>query len=97
MTFIAGSLIGGVITISTMPIPGPHNDCNVYKVAKKSVTAYVLKPPPSPPADPIIVKEKCPQVTPVTENVTQEQVAKEDDSKSTKRYHRRHRIRRYWR
>lgn len=65
--------------------------CGTYKVAAKSVTAYVLKPPAQ---EPIVLRAACPQVTEKAENITEPEIAKADESKPPHR-HRRHRVRRY--
>jgi len=71
--------------------------CQTYKVATKSVVSYALKPPPAPPPDPIIIKEKCP--TPDNQKLSDEKPETiEQAEDKPRRHHRRHnRVRRYWR
>lgn len=96
---IAGGIaVGAIGVLFTTPLPAARGDCAVYSVAHKVATSYVLRPPPSPPADPVIVKEKCPapSVSPKAENDTQPDLNATDDTQKPRR-HRRHRVRRYWR
>lgn len=76
----------------------PHAEkCETYKVSHKTVTAYVMKPPPAPPADPIIVKEACPRVSQNAENETQTELSNADETQKPRHHRRHHRVRRYWR
>lgn len=98
---IVGFISGAAGVLIAMPDIQTKEDCQLFSVHKKAVTAYVLKPPvleqakceafcPTP-----LVKQPEPQVTPEPENVSQAETTKDDDSKQ--RRHRRHRYRRYWR
>lgn len=100
----ASAIVGGCLALTTTPMPQPKGDCGVYKVTNKAVTSYVLKPPPAPPAEKIVVKEAC--VTKPTEsdtqvdlsNMSETQVNKTMKNEHEKPHHRRHhRVRRYWR
>jgi len=64
--------------------------CGTYKVAAKSVTAYVLKPPAQ---EPIVLRAACPQVTKLPEIESKAEATNADER--PRRRHRRHR--RYWR
>jgi hypothetical protein len=90
-----GIIIGAGLTMISVPIPSQGVKCQTYGVTHKVVTAYVLKPPPAPPPEHIVVKEACPQITERAENVSEPEISKADESKPRKRRH--HRIRRYWR
>ena len=93
-SFIAGILMG-VVTCSVMaPIPIPKKDCDIYRVANEVATSYVLKAPPAPPAERVIVKEAC--VTPTPENVSKPEITNADETQEKPR--RRHRrMRAIWR
>lgn len=87
----AGIGIGLAATLYDAETPD-MSACQTYKVAAKPVTAYVLKPPPSP-----VIYKACPQVTQKVEPVAVEpQVVKQEEEPKPRR-HRRHRVRRYWR
>lgn len=58
---LAGMGIGAAIVATAMPSPPEKEQCSVYKVQPKAVTAYVLKPPK---CEPILVS--APQVCPTT-------------------------------
>ena len=86
----AGMFIGVGIVFYNVDTPRAVS-CGTYKVATKTETAYVLKPPPAQ-----TIYQACPQVTQKVENVTEPEITKAEESKPTRR-HRRHRVRRYWR
>ena len=86
----AGIGIGLAVTLYEAETPD-MSACQVYRVAAKQVTAYVLKPPPSP-----VIYKACPQVTERAENVSEQEVAKADESKPPRK-RRHHRVRRVWR
>lgn len=90
-----GTFIG--VGVVFFQIDTPRADkCETYRVARKSVTAFVLKSPPAPPADPVIIKEACPRVSQNAENETQADLSNADETQKPRRHrHRRHR--RYWR
>ena len=91
----ASAIVGGCLALTTTPLPQPNRDCAVYKVASKAVTSYVLKPPPAPPAEKIVVKEAC--VTKAPESDTQPESTNTDETQKKPRHRRHHRVRRYWR
>lgn len=90
------SFVLGCFVISlTVPIPKAKDSCETYTVSRKAVTSFVLKPPRVGPlvCPPV---EACPsQVKETTENVSKEEISKENDTKPVHRY-RRHRVRAYW-
>lgn len=77
-------VVGFVAALVAAPLPANNVDCGVHKVDQKTVTSFVLKPPPSP-----VVKEACPPAEHVVCPVVEQKV----EEKPVKR--RRHR--RYWR
>lgn len=89
----AGVAIGTIGVLLSTPLPAVRGDCAVYSVAHKVATAYVLRPPPSPALDPVIVKEKCP--TPAAEIVSEQAETKTEEKPLRHRRH--HRRRAYWR
>ena len=90
-----GTFIG--VGVVFYQIDTPRADkCETYRVARKPVTAFVLKPPPAPPADPVIIKEACPRVSQNAENETQAELSNADETQKTRRHRRHHRWRRYW-
>lgn len=88
----AGVAIGTIGVLFATPLPAARGDCAVYSVAHKVATAYVLRPPPSPAPDPVIVKEKCP--APAVEVINERAETKAEERPRKRRHHRRHR--RYW-
>lgn len=88
------AVMGVVLITNTAPVPKPTEDCKLFKVDEKAVTAFVLKPPPAPvPVCPVAEAPKCPpQALP---EIPVEEAKKVDDPPRRKRY--RHRIRHYWR
>lgn len=84
-----------VLAYLASPVPQTREDCNLYKVNQKAVTAFVLKPPPGPivekicPPAPIA---KCESAAPEEKS---DEAKKSDDQPRHRRYH--HRVRRYWR
>ncbi len=78
----------GMAMVAAPSLEG-KKDCNTFKVERKPVTAFVLKPPEGEKCEPKIIEKACPvaekepEVTPVEE--------------PTKRKYRKRRIRRYWR
>lgn len=90
-----GTFIG--VGIVFYQVDAPRADkCETYKVARKTVTSFVLKPPPSPPADPVIIKETCPRVSQNAENETQPELSNADETQKPRHHRRHHRVRRYW-
>lgn len=89
-----GMLIG--IGIVFYDVDKPRSDtCSTYKVRNKSVTAYVLKPPP-----PIITQAVCPAQKCEPVNVVEQKTEPEniEDEKPKRRHRWSHRrVRRYWR
>ena len=65
----------------------PSRDCQVFKVAKTPVTAYVLKPPDLSVAEckPLVIKEKCEVPNAPSAPTVEEQ----DEPRPRKRRHRR--------
>jgi hypothetical protein len=91
-----GLFVGAGCMIAATPSVTSREDCQTFKVKQKAVTAYVLKTPPAPPAEKVVVKEVCEPVSKKEEkiNTTEERVNETD---KPARHHRRHRYRRYWR
>lgn len=91
-----GVAVGLVLGFFAAPTPEQTDSCSVFKVDRKPVTSYVLKPPPAE-----VVYKACPQttekvcVTKIPENDTQPELSNANDTQKTRR-HRRHRVRRYW-
>lgn len=87
-----GTFIGVGIVFYQVDMP-KHSDCQTYRVASKTVTAYVLKPPPAE-----VRYEACPQTTvkaePVSETI--ETKAEQPVEEKPRRHRRHHRVRRYW-
>ena len=89
--------IGWGVAIVTAPLPEAKNECNVYKVSPKTVTSFVLKPPPSP-----IEHAVCPEV-PKCEQTESSKLSVEttetvQPEKPVQKKHYRHRRQRaYWR
>lgn len=83
-----GIIIGvGVVFYQTAI---PHvNGCETVKVRRQSVTAFVLKPPPAQPADPVIIKEACPRVSQTAENETQPELSNTSETQKPRRRHKR--------
>ena len=91
--FGAGVGLGCLITGAGTPVPKQSSSCVIPRVSTQTVTAYVLKPPPAPPAEKIVVREAC--VTPKPENVSQPELTNTDDTQTKpKRRYRHHRYRR---
>ena len=93
--FGAGIIVGAGFMLVAMPVPGDNKSCLTMHVSKKVATAYVLRPPPAPEPEKIVVREAC--VTPKPENVTQPELTNTDDTQKPARHRKRHRYRRYWR
>ena len=93
-SFTAGALMGIATCIAMSPVAIPKDDCEIYRVSSKVATAYVLKAPPAPEPEKIIVKEAC--VTPAPENVSKPETTNADETQYKQR--RRHRrMRAIWR
>lgn len=92
---LIGVAIGVLAGFVVAPTPPTSEHCEVYKVAPKVVTSFVLKPPPAPAATPIVVKEKCPAPEADSQKLTDEK--SETIEPENPRRHRRWRHRRYWR
>ena len=93
-SFTAGALMGLVTSAAMAPVAVPKDDCEVYRVSNKVVTSYVLKAPPAPEPEKIIVKEAC--ITPTPENVSKPETTNADETQyKPRRRHRR--IRAIWR
>lgn len=86
--FFAGCLAA----FAVMPDPPTRNECVTYKIAQKTATAFVLKPPP-PIEHVTVVKEACPMPQPAAEPVS-ETIETKAEEKPRHRRHRRHR--RHW-
>jgi hypothetical protein len=87
--------------VVSMPIPKQFANCTIPHVTTKTVTAYVLKPPPpvvEHPTCPIAPVPKCEQLTQEQDSVSRNETTNADERKPT-RVHRRHhrRYRAYWR
>lgn len=99
------SVIATVFIVSGVGAPKlkEPTDCGVEKIRQEIQTAYVLKPPPAPPPEQIIVKEACPAPQKV-ENQNPEQVdAREEETRekvqearTTRKHRYRHWRRRRW-
>lgn len=66
--------------------------CQVYKVAARPVTSYILKPPACTPTTTVVYKA-CPQTTEKAEPVSEPIETKAEEKP---RRHRRHWRRRHW-
>lgn len=89
-----GTFIG--VAVIFYQIDTPRSEaCQTYKVATKPVTAYVLKPPPPPLPDPIIIKEKCPAPDNLKLSDEKPEIIEQAEDKP-RRHHRRHWRRRHW-
>lgn len=78
---VCGAILGAVFMVFMTPDPAPREDCRIHVVDRKVATAYVLKPPTVPPAEPVVIREKCeppppPQTVVVHEACNPEKVAK---------------------
>ena len=60
---LAGVGVGAGITMLALPTPPEREQCSVYKVEPKTVTAYVLKPPKCEPIT-VTVPQACHVATP---------------------------------
>ena len=60
---LAGMGIGAAIVATAMPTPPEKEQCSVFKVRPKAVTAYVLKPPKCEPVT-VTVPQACPVAAP---------------------------------
>lgn len=95
--FTVGAVTGLILVMFAAPVPAAKKQCDLYKVSKHVATSYVLKPPPSPLPDPVIIKEKCSAPVAATEDSVSAPEATNDDSRP-RRHHRSHwRHRRHWR
>lgn len=99
--FSSGFIIGVGISMASMPSSMCTNKSLTYKVSKKVATAYVLKPPPAIPTEPVkcppaVVKEECPKVE-NPENLSSPAEATTEPEPTTHRRRRHHRRRYYWR
>ena len=95
ISVITAAFFGFLTASEFAPMPKSKGDCSVFKVDHKPVTAFVLKPPPAPPAEHVVcpVAPKCEaQVTPEPEKV---EATNTDDTKPRRRRH--YRKRSYWR
>ncbi len=94
-----GAALGmGAAIIGETDLP-KREDCQVYRVARKSAVSFVLRPP-------MLEAAKCeafnpaPLVTKTAENDTQTVLPVTDETQveeKPRRHHRRHWRRRYWR
>lgn len=85
------AMVGFGLAMVVTPMPKGKGDCGVFKVNEKPVTAFVLKPPPAPPPEKVIVKEACP--APKVEEASPAQEKAEEKPRRKRHY----RVRRYWR
>lgn len=81
MRLILAAIAGFAIAMLTAPMPTSKSDCGIQKVDQKTVTSFVLKPPPSP-----VIKEACPPVEHVVCPAPEEKPVEE----KPRRRHRRH-------
>ena len=90
---LSGVALGALWTFVTMPTQMMSQDCQLYRVNRKVVTSYVLKPFIS---EPTIIHEKCAPVAAVTcpAEPAREEIKSEREEKPRKHRHYRHR--RYW-
>ena len=91
--------IGFALAMAAFPAPKTSDNCGVYKVNSRPVTAFVLKPPPSPPAEPATcpVAPKCePQVTNSEDSVSKTEASNVDERQSRRHHRRRYRVKAYW-
>lgn len=95
-----GIAIGAGIVFYQVDTPRADR-CETYKVARKPVTAFVLKPPPAPPAEPVVVYKACPQTTQVSptpeSQINTDEKMESINQTDKQRRHRRHWRRRHWR
>lgn len=72
---LAGVGIGAAIVATAMPSPPEKEQCSVYKVQPKAVTAYVLKPPK---CEPILINtpQVCPLPPPQEEEIPRKKLRK---------------------
>lgn len=87
--YLALGVFIGIGTIFYQVDTPKADKCETYRVSTKSVVSYALKPPPAPPADPVIIKEACPQVSKLPENETQPVLSNTDETPKPRRRHRR--------
>lgn len=111
----SGWVLAGIMSIAFIYTSSPDlpdkKGCSLYKVDKRPVTAYVLKPPPPEiryeacpqttqkmnPFEPSpIVQPPKPSVSPKTDDDIQTNLSATDDTQKPRR-HRHRRYRRYWR
>lgn len=96
---VMGAVCSGfVLAIFASPAPVSKGDCGVFKVNEKTVTSFVLKPPPSPAAEPAVcpVAPKCEaQPTSLPETDSKANQTNADEAKPKRHRHRRYRA--YWR
>ena len=92
MTWLGTFMLGGAAGFTMMLFSPslttqPSRDCQVFKVAKTPVTAYVLKPvvQEAPPCNPLVIKEKCEAPSATSAPTVEEQ----DEPRPRKRRHRR--------
>lgn len=99
---LAGFAAGSIGVLAGMPDVTTNDGCTMYRVDRKAITAYVLKPPvleqakceafcPTP-----MVKQPEPKAEPAAET-TNEPEATKDESDEPRKRRRHHRYRRYWR
>lgn len=100
-----GAVVGGGAVLLFHEDPSAredHRSCMTYKVSTRSVTSYVLKPPPAE-----VVYKACPQttslITKASDEVVKEEAKSNDEAKSDeakeeeKPRRKRHRHWRHWR
>ncbi len=93
--YVAAGVFIGVATLFYQIDTPRSESCQTYKVATKSVVSYALKPPPAPPPDPIIIKEKCP--APDNLKLSDEKLETIEHAEDKPRRHHRRHWRRRWR
>ena len=88
--------IGFALAMAAFPAPKTSDNCGVYKVNSRPVTAFVLKPPPAEPAA-CPVAPKCePQVTNSENSVSKTEASNVDERQSRRHHRRRYRVKAYW-
>jgi hypothetical protein len=90
------ALIGAFLMVFLIqePVVSNQKECKVYKVATEVRTAYVLKPPPAPAPERIIVKEEC-KIPVEKERVEETETTEKCEQVKPRRKYANHRNRRH--
>jgi hypothetical protein len=92
IVMITGAAIAGAFSMALMvkePVAANPENCKLYKVSTETRVAYVLRPPPAPPPEKIIVKEACaPVVQPEEAENTATEKCEEKKNTSLRKRHR---------